>query len=147
VPIRLSSLLLAASALIGGLALTGCGGSSEATHSRFELVPHRSSCQAARATVRCSIGVRNLGTSAALPTVWAYYFFSDTYSSFDYSRNGECRGAGPIRPGKLGFVFFCHANDATRHVLTQVAASLDENATNYTYVRVAPPDDTSWPRR
>jgi hypothetical protein len=139
--------VLTASALIGGLALAGCGGSSGPTRSRFELVPRRSSCQSAQRTVRCSIGVRNIGTSPGRPTVWAYYFFSDTFSSFDYSRNGECPGAGSIRPGRLGFVFFCHANDATHHLLTQVAASLDENATSYSYVRVAPPDDANWPHR
>ena len=144
---RPSRLVLAAAGLLGCLALAGCGGSSSPAPGRFELVPGRSSCQesAAKATIRCSIGVRNLGTSAGLPTVWAYYFFSDTFSSFDYSRNGECPGAGPIRPGKLGFVYFCHANDARLHVLTQVAASLDEDATNYHYVRVARPDDPDWP--
>ena len=145
-PVRL---VLAASALGGLLALGGCGGSSQVTHPRFELLVDRSSCQesAAKATIRCSIVVRNLGTAAGVPTAWVYYFFSDGASSFDYSRNGECRGAGPIPPGKVGSVFFCHSYDASLHTLIKAAASLDETATTYSYIRVASPKDASWPNR
>jgi hypothetical protein len=89
--------------------------------------------------------VRNLGGSAGRPTVWAYYFFSDSGSAFDYSGNGECRPSAPIAPGTLGFVDFCHGYDPTQHDLTRVAASLDENSSRYVYVRVARPGDHGWP--
>ena len=142
--VRPAALLAAAAALV----LAGCGGSARAPAGRpFALVAGRSSCQesATTATIRCSIGVRNLGGSPGRPTVWAYYFFSDSGSAFDYSGNGECRPSPPIAPGVLGFVSFCHAYDPTQHDLTRVAASLDENSTQYIYVRVARPGGRGWP--
>lgn len=117
----------------------------------FVLVPRQSSCQESpsRAYVNCSIGVRNKGSAAGVPTVYVFYRYSDSGTTIDSSQDAIDRGdspsSDPIQPHTLGYVYFSHPYKATDHDLIQAAASLDENAKQYPYVRVVDPSDANWP--
>jgi len=117
---------------------------------QWELIVSQSSCDEQleaipQPSIDCSIGVKNRGTSAGLPTVYAIYFYNDSDKSYDESDNGQCAKSDPIRPGQLGYVYFCHTYRATQHDLTGAAVSLDLSARKYPYVRVMQPDDPNWP--
>jgi hypothetical protein len=138
--------------------VSGCAGGSGSSgaptsaptpsqKAQFELVVSQSSCQESpsNASVNCSIGVKNRGATAGLPTVYADYFYDDGGESADESDNGQCVASDPIPAGELGFVYFCHTYNATQHDVIRVAVSLNESATAYPYVRVAAPGDVNWP--
>jgi hypothetical protein len=116
----------------------------------FVLVVRQSSCQEnpSQAYVNCSIGVRNRGGTAGVPNVWVLYRYNDSGESVDSYQDSVDRGdmkSDPIPPHTLGYIYFSHPYKATDHDVIQAAASLDENAKSWPYIRVADPGDTSWP--
>lgn len=114
---------------------------------QYELIVSQSSCQESPSTamILCSIGVKNRGDTAGVPTVFASYYYNDSGNSYDESDNGQCQASDPIPPGQLGWVYFCHPYNGLQHDLLKAAVTLNENANAWPYVRIASQDDLDWP--
>jgi hypothetical protein len=114
---------------------------------QWEIIVSQSSCQEnpSAASVNCSIAIKNRGDSAGQPIVYADYKYNDLGESFDQSDNGECIKSDDIPVGELGFIYFCHPYKAVSHDVIRVAVTLNENAKEWPYVRVADPSDVNWP--
>jgi len=156
---HLFALVLAIVAFGGYLTLTHSNGSGSSstpsvvttpapTTTQWALVVRQSSCQESPSTayVNCSIGIRNRGSTAGVPTVYAMYRYSDSGTSYDESdQNPTGFKSDPIPPGELGWVYFSHSYNAQQHDVLQVAVTLDNNAKSWPYVRIVDPSDANWP--